>query len=89
MTLPVVYSIDRASDADRKFWKRVITDGRQSADDLEKALEIMTDNNALEDTFACARRYAARALEDLAEAPQNAYTAALAELATQSVTRVY
>ena len=67
----------------------MITDGRQSADDFEKALEIMTGNNALEDTFVCARRYAARALEDLKGAPQNAYTDALSELASQSVTRVY
>lgn len=89
MTLPVVYSIDRANDADRKFWKRVISDGRQSAEDFDKAREIMTDNNALEDTFACARRYATRALEDLGGAPQNDHTSALAELASQSVTRAY
>jgi len=49
----------------------------------------MTRNNALEDTLACAKRYATRALNDLSDAPDNDYTAALAALAEQSVTRAF
>ncbi len=89
MTLPIVYSIDRATPEEKTFWKRVITDGVQEDGDLEKARDIMARNNALEDTKSCARRYAARALEDLSEAPQNEYTDALSMLAEQSVARAY
>lgn len=89
MTLPIVYSIDRATLEEKTFWKRVITDGVQEDGDLEKARDIMARNNALEDTKSCARRYAARALEDLSEAPQNEYTDALSMLAEQSVARAY
>ena len=89
MTLPVVYALDRASHKERAFWKRVIAEGDQHEDDFERAREIMTANDAIEDTLICARRYAARALDDLAETPANAYSDALAALASQSVLRAH
>lgn len=88
MTLPVVYAIDRANAADRDFWRRTIAEGRQRPGDFERAQEILGATRALDDTFACARRYAARALDDLAIAPVNAFSAQLAEVAAQSVARI-
>ena len=89
MTLPVVYSIDRASDSENKFWRRVIEDGAQNNDDFQEALSIMKRNNAIDDTFACAKRYATRALDDLSSAPDGEYKDALAALAEQSVNREF
>lgn len=88
MTLPVVYALDRASSADRDFWRRTIAEGVQRPDDFDHARRIIVSTRALEDTFACARRYAARAVEDLGRAPQNEYTAALANLARYSAARI-
>ena len=88
MTLPVVYAFDRASEPDRDFWRRTIAEGRQRPGDFERACDLIAATRALEDTFACARRYAARALDDLALAPQNVFSAQLAAIAAQSVARI-
>jgi geranylgeranyl pyrophosphate synthase len=49
---------------------------------------LMERDDAVVDTIACARRYAERALADLARTPQNQYSAALAELVSASASRV-
>jgi octaprenyl-diphosphate synthase len=87
MTLPVVYAFDRAGPDDKLFWRRTIADGAQQDGDFERARALVTETRAVEDTIACARRYAARAADDLARLPQNRYSAALAELALLSVSR--
>lgn len=89
MTLPVVYAFDRAAPAERDFWRRTIAEGRQDADDFDHARRLIVSTRALEDTFACARRYAARAVEDLSRAPQNSFSAALADIATLSAIRAF
>lgn len=88
MTLPVVYAFDRASPADKEFWRRTIAEGGQRAEDFDRARALIASTRALEDSYACARRYAARALDDLAALPRNAYSTQLAELAAQSVGRI-
>jgi len=87
MTLPVVYAIARAKPEEKSFWRRVITEGRQEADDFEKALEFMDRDDAIADTIACARRYAERAIAELNKAPENAFSEALSALVTTSVSR--
>lgn len=87
MTLPVVYALDRSGPAERDFWRRTIADGRQRPEDFDHARRLIEATHALDDTFACARRYAARAVEDLGRAPQNAFSAALADLAIRSAAR--
>jgi octaprenyl-diphosphate synthase len=87
MTLPVVYAIDRAQGEDAVFWRRTIAEGRQSAGDFERAQKLIEETRAMEDTFACARRYAHRAIEDLSRAPQNAFSNVLADLARYSAAR--
>lgn len=88
MTLPVVYALDRATLADRDFWRRTIADGDQRPEDFETARRLIISTRALEDTFACARRYAARAVEDLSRAPANDYSVALGDLAAISASRI-
>jgi octaprenyl-diphosphate synthase len=87
MTLPVVYAIERAGPEERQFWKRTIADGVQRPDDFAEARALLARAGALHDVAACARRYAARAAEELKAAPQNDYTRALARLAETSVLR--
>jgi octaprenyl-diphosphate synthase len=87
MTLPVVYAIDRAEGADADFWRRTIAEGRQTPSDFERAKKLIEETRAMEDTFACARRYAQRAVEDLSRAPKNAYSGVLCDLAHHSAAR--
>lgn len=87
MTLPVVYAIDRANGSDREFWRRTIAEGRQGPEDFGRARQLIEETRAMEDTLACARRYALRAMDDLSRAPDNAYAMALADLARHSVAR--
>lgn len=87
MTLPVVYAIARAKPEEKSFWRRVITDGPQEAEDFARAREMMERDDAIADTIACARRYAERALADLLKTPENEYSAALADLVATSVSR--
>jgi octaprenyl-diphosphate synthase len=87
MTLPVVYALGRSPEH-RDFWKRTIADGVQNPQDFEKARSIISSTRALEDTFACARRYAARAIDDLDRAPTNEVSSILGDLAALSVSRI-
>ncbi len=88
MTLPVVYAFDRTSPGDRDFWRRTIAEGRQRPEDFDRARDLVAATGALEDTLACARRYALRALDDLSLVPANEWSAQFAEIARQSVTRI-
>lgn len=87
MTLPIVYAIARARPEEKTFWRRVIAEGRQEPGDFDRVCELMTRDDAIVDTLACARRYADRALADLLKAPENEFSAALADLVTTSVAR--
>jgi octaprenyl-diphosphate synthase len=87
MTLPVVYAVARAKPKEQSFWRRVIAEGRQEAGDFERACEFMLRDDAIADTVVCARRFADRAMADLLKAPENQYSAALAELVMTSVSR--
>ncbi|MGE0409479.1 MAG: polyprenyl synthetase family protein, partial [Amphiplicatus sp.] len=89
MTLPVVYALGRASAEEAAFWRRTIAEGRLEAEDFARACAAIERTGALADTLACARRYAARALDDLEAAPANDYTNALAALAMSSVARAF
>ena len=89
MTLPVVYAIERASEDEKKFWGRVITEGNQKEGDFERACSLLKQHDAIKDTVACAQQYAKRALEDLSEAPRNEYTEALADLVESSASRAF
>lgn len=88
MTLPVVYALDRAKGVERDFWRRTIGEGRQEPEDFEKARDLIISTRALDDSYACAKRYAARALDDIAALPDNSYSQCLRELAASSVARI-
>ncbi len=89
MTLPLVYAVARAKPSEKPFWRRVISDSCQKDGDLEKACVLMERDDAIADTITCARRYAAHALNDLSKAPENEFSAALADLVETSVSRAF
>ncbi|MBB5518014.1 polyprenyl synthetase family protein [Amphiplicatus metriothermophilus] len=90
MTLPVVLALARAEGEETAFWRRVIAEGRQDADDFDRARAIMRRAGAIEDTIGCARRYAETALaslQDVRGAKDEACLRALADLAAASTRR--
>ncbi len=88
MTLPVVYAVARARPDEKPFWRRVITEGRQTEADFEQAAALMKRDDAIADTIACARQYADRALHELRKAPDSEYADALGELVRTSLSRI-
>ena len=89
MTLPVVYAIGRADEAEREFWQRTIARGDQRPEDFDEAVRLIETRDALEDTFVCARRYASRAIETLQAVPGGESADILRQLAEQSVERAF
>jgi octaprenyl-diphosphate synthase len=79
ITLPVVLSFRRGSEAERVFWRRALEDGDASEADLEHAIGLMTKHRALEDTIQRARHYGAIAKDALALFPASPMKEALEE----------
>jgi octaprenyl-diphosphate synthase len=77
ITLPVVLSFRRGSEAERTFWRRALEDGDASEADLEHAIGLMTKHRALEDTIQRARHYGAIAKDALALFPASPMKEAL------------
>lgn len=71
ITLPVVLSYRRGTDADRAFFDRVLMEGDVQEGDLEAAIAIMTRLEALKDTVERASHYGAVAKDALAAFPDS------------------
>jgi octaprenyl-diphosphate synthase len=66
ITLPVILSFRRGTEAERAFWNRTIADGEISDGDLENAISLMRKHKAVEATQERARSYGAIARDALA-----------------------
>ncbi|MGJ8534308.1 MAG: polyprenyl synthetase family protein [Alphaproteobacteria bacterium] len=71
ITLPVVLSYRRGSDADRAFFDRVLMEGDVQDGDLETAIATMKQLDALKDTVERASHYGAVAKDALAAFPDS------------------
>jgi octaprenyl-diphosphate synthase len=89
ITLPVVLSYRRGSEADRAFWRSAIEDGNNDDKALEHASRLITNTNALNDTIARAEHYGAIARDALAPLPANSEKDALLEVIDFCISRVY
>lgn len=66
ITLPIILSFRRGTDAERDFWNRSIVDGETSNENLEHAIALMKRHKAIEATLERARSYGAIARDALA-----------------------
>src|SRR5207244_2203267 len=55
MTLPLILAYARAREADRPFWKRVIETGNQTESDLDRAITLIEQTGAMQETMNPAR----------------------------------
>lgn len=77
ITLPVVLSFRRGTEAERAFWRRTLVDGDVADNDLDEALAIMRGHRAIEDTVERARHYGKMACDALALFPEGEMKQAL------------
>ena len=89
MTLPIILAHARSADGDRPFWKRVIETGNQCEADLDRAITLVEETGAIQETMRRARAYADAAKAALGVLPQSEIRTALAEIADFCVERAY
>ena len=89
MTLPLILAYARARDADRPFWKRVIETGNQTESDLDRAITLIEQTGAMQETMSRARAYADVAKAALKVMPDSDIKRALADIADFCVERAY
>jgi octaprenyl-diphosphate synthase len=88
ITLPVILAIKRGKPEDRAFWTRCLEERDVRDEDLETAIRIMGETDALADTVARARDFGAQALQALDACPDGALRDALAEAVEFCIARV-
>jgi len=89
MTLPIILAHARAADADKPFWKRVIETGNQTESDLDRAITLIEQTGAMQETMTRARAYADKAKAALRVIPDSEIKRALADIADFCVERAY
>jgi octaprenyl-diphosphate synthase len=89
ITLPVVLAFRRSNAEEQTFWRRTLADLEQQAGDLDRALGLLTRQNALADTVLRAREYADAARAALAPFPDSCEKRILAALVDFCIERAY
>jgi octaprenyl-diphosphate synthase len=89
ITLPVILAYNRGSDADRHFWRRTLEDLEQRDDDLDRAIELLTQSHAMRDAAERARHYGAIARDALGLFPPHPIKEALLAVVDFTLEREY
>ena len=89
VTLPIILTIARADNAERRFWRKTIEVAAQEEGDLARAIEYLERGSALAQTMERARAFAAAARDNLAPLPASDIRNALADIADFVVERAY
>jgi len=88
ITLPVILAIRRGKPEDLAFWKRCLEERVVEEADLEKAIALMHETDALADTVSRARAFGEEAKAALETLPAGPHRDALAEAVDFCVSRV-
>jgi octaprenyl-diphosphate synthase len=89
VTLPVILAYARGSEEERSFWRAAMAGERSSDEDLERAIRLLRDSDALSETLERARQYGRRALDALAGFPSGKAKSALSEAVEFAISRAY
>jgi octaprenyl-diphosphate synthase len=89
MTLPVILAYARADAATVPFWKKVIESGNQSESDLDRAITLVEQTGAIQETMRRARHYADAAKAAIALLSSSEIRSALSDIADFCVERAY
>lgn len=89
ITLPVLLAYNAGNESEQQFWQRTLEEKDQHEEDLAQALTFITKHNTLSATLALAEDYITKAQCSIANAPNNAAKAALADTLHFCVRRGY
>ena len=89
MTLPIILAHARADEESRIFWKRVIETANQTEADLNRAITLVEETGAIQETMRRARSYADAAKAALGILPASPIRSALSDIADFCVERAY
>ncbi len=89
ITLPIVLSFRRGSEAERAFWQRTLEKGEIAEGDLDAAIALLRKHRALEDTIERARHYGAMARDALELFPASDWKVALNEVVDFCIERAH
>lgn len=89
VTLPVILAYARGSDDERAFWRSAMAGERSSDEDLDRAIRLLRNTDALSETLERARHYGRRALDALAGFPSGKAKSALSEAVEFAISRAY
>lgn len=89
ITLPIVLSFRRGTEAERAFWRRTLVEGEIADGELDHALAILRRHRALEDTVERARHYGAMARDALELFPESPMKSALLETVDFCIARAH
>ena len=81
--------MQRASDEERRFWRKTIEVGVQEEGDLTRAIEYLERGGALGETIERARNYARAAQEAVSACEDSEIKAALTDIVDFVVERAY
>ena len=87
ITLPVLLAFERGTEAERGFWRRVLEEREQGADDLAEAQRLIARHRALHDTVERARLYGDQALAALQGFPDGPERRALGDIVEFCIAR--
>lgn len=79
ITLPVILAFRRGGESERKFWKRALEEGNQTANDLIHAQKLLERHGSIAETSNRARHYGQMAKDALAIFADSEWKAALLE----------
>lgn len=88
ITLPVILSYMRGSEAEKAFWRETMEQGNNDDAALKQALALINGHKALEDTIKAARRFGAGARAALADFADTDYKQALMQVVDFCINRV-
>jgi octaprenyl-diphosphate synthase len=89
MTLPVILAINRGTETERQFWRRVLERLEQRAGDLAQAQDLLVKHQALQDCIHRARHYGAIARDALGIFPEHPAKTALLNIIDFTVERSF
>ena len=89
MTLPVILAHARGDADDRRFWKDAVEGRRASDDDFARAVALVRETRAVDDTIARARHYGQRAIDAIGGFPGGRAKDAMVEAVEFAVSRAY
>ena len=89
ITLRVVLCYRRGTDDERAFWKRSLEQGNSDDSDLDQAMALIRNYNAIEETIDRARHYGGIARDALAPFPESAHKQALLDVVEFCISRVH